>query len=425
MNSNFLEKQIKDIEEEGLYDLASEPSNNKYKTGLKPIHEKGNIKENSFYFLKKTAGIKLLSKEEELEIGKKLVENKQKIFKALITNNKTTLYYVCEELRDTIQREKFDEEKGRISYMPPDESKAFQKAFTQLEKNKDYINLTRLLREADFSSQFYDKMIKYSIEKLPRLKQRKDLASIISLVEADKEKLINHNLRSIRQVYFMKGYWRIPNVEADDLMQEGYLGLRNAADKYDYRVGGKFMTMAVWWVDQAMRREISNNSRTIRLPVHIGQQISSYFRTKVELAKKLSRVPTEKELAEQMNLSIEQVKNITEAAKEPISTSVQLGEDYTIEDILSKDDKKNVSMEENKATIEMAFEKVIRALKDSESVPEREYKVLEQRYLKGKTLQEVGDYLKLSRERVRQIEAKSLRKARLVLLKKGFTISKY
>lgn len=250
------------------------------------------------------------------------------------------------------------------------------------------------------------------IGKIPLLTSEEEIELAKRMQEGDEEakkKLAEANLRlvvSIAKRYVGRGMLFL------DLIQEGNLGLMKAVEKFDYRKGFKFSTYATWWIRQAITRAIADQARTIRIPVHMVETINKLVRVQRQLVQELGRDPSPEEIAKEMGMEVEKVREIMKIAQEPVSLETPIGEeeDSHLGDFIPDDD---VLAPAEAATYTMLREQLIDVL---DTLTPREQKVLRLRFGlddgRARTLEEVGKEFDVTRERIRQIEAKALRKLR-------------
>jgi len=246
--------------------------------------------------------------------------------------------------------------------------------------------------------------------KLLSLDEELKLADRIGAGDEDAKRILAEaNLRlvvSIAKRYVGRGMLFL------DLIQEGNIGLMKAVDKFDVTKGYKFSTYATWWIRQAITRAIADQARTIRVPVHMVETINKLARVQRQLTLELNREPSEEELAKKMNMPVEKIREIYKISQEPVSLETPIGEedDSHLGDFIK--DEHNMSPEEY-ATNELLKDEIAEVLL---TLTEREEKVIKLRFGledgKSRTLEEVGQMFGVTRERIRQIEAKALRKLR-------------
>ncbi|MFM2173804.1 MAG: polymerase sigma factor RpoD [Cyanobacteriota bacterium] len=291
------------------------------------------------------------------------------------------------------------QEIGRIRLLRPDEE------IELARKIADLLQLEELAAQFETDHGHYPDTKEWAVlVDMPLIKFRRRLM----LGRRAKEKMVQSNLRlvvSIAKKYMNRG------LSFQDLIQEGSLGLIRAAEKFDHEKGYKFSTYATWWIRQAITRAIADQSRTIRLPVHLYETISRIKKTTKTLSQEFGRKPTEEEIAESMEMTIEKLRFIAKSAQLPISLETPIGkeEDSRLGDFIEADIE-NPEQDVAKNLLREDLEGVLATLSP------RERDVLRLRYGlddgRMKTLEEIGQIFDVTRERIRQIEAKALRKLR-------------
>ena len=296
---------------------------------------------------------------------------------------------------------------------PTDDDEPNEDALLELEEDSEILTDTEDL--SSMASAMSDDPVKQYLKEIgsyPLLSIAEEIELAKKIEEGDehaKRILAESNLRlvvSIAKRYVGRGLSFL------DLIQEGNLGLIKAVDKFDYNKGYKFSTYATWWIRQAITRSIADQSRTIRIPVHMSEVINKTYRVSRNLLQELGREPSEQELADAMNLPIEKVREILKVSADPISLDTPIGEedDSHLGDFI-KDD--TIMGPEDAASYAVLQDQIAKLL---DTLTEREQRVLILRFgLKdgrSRTLEEVGKEFNVTRERIRQIEAKALRKLR-------------
>ena len=330
-----------------------------------------------------------------------------------------------QEIVDTFQDTKVDDdqmevfigilEKSNIDVLRVQEDEAPESDLVSIEgENPEETDLENIDLSIPDSVNIEDPVRMYlkEIGKVPLLSADEEKELAIRMEEGDEEakkRLAEANLRlvvSIAKRYVGRGMLFL------DLIQEGNLGLIKAVEKFDYRKGFKFSTYATWWIRQAITRAIADQARTIRIPVHMVETINKLVRVSRQLLQELGREPTPEEIAEKMDIPVERVREIIKISQEPVSLETPIGEeeDSHLGDFIQDD---NVPVPAEAAAFTLLKEQLDEVLG---TLTEREQKVLRLRFgLKdgrARTLEEVGKEFNVTRERIRQIEAKALRKLR-------------
>ncbi len=330
----------------------------------------------------------------------------EEITKSLVEEGKKTgslsSDYLCDKL-DTVDA---SGEQVDFIYKALDDAKI--NIVNDYEKDKDLYD--QLLKEINMDDPV--KMYLKDIGRVPLLSPEEEIELAKKMAEGDnaaKQRLSEANLRlvvSIAKRYVGRG------MQFLDLIQEGNLGLMKAVEKFDYQKGFKFSTYATWWIRQAITRAIADQARTIRIPVHMVETINRQVRVSRMLLQKLGREPTPAEIAEEMGISESRVMEIQKIAQDPVSLETPIGEeeDSHIGDFLEDE---TATAPSDTVAFRMLKEQLISVL---DTLTPREEKVLRLRYGiddgRPRTLEEVGKEFNVTRERIRQIEAKALRKLR-------------
>ena len=346
-------------------------------------------------------------------------EEKMKNLLAMAKKKKNVLEY--QEINDffsdmTLEEDQFDRiletlEQNNVDVLRITEDDDVDEEILLAEEDLDVENLDLSIPDG-ISIEDPVRMYLKEIGKVPLLSAEEEIELAKKLELGDQEakkRLAEANLRlvvSIAKRYVGRGMLFL------DLIQEGNLGLIKAVEKFDYRKGFKFSTYATWWIRQAITRAIADQARTIRIPVHMVETINKLIRVSRQLLQELGREPSPEEIAEEMNMPVDRVREIMKISQEPVSLETPIGEeeDSHLGDFI-EDDK--VPVPSDAAAFTLLKEQLVEVLG---TLTEREQKVLRLRFGlddgRARTLEEVGKEFNVTRERIRQIEAKALRKLR-------------
>ncbi|HEY8389390.1 MAG TPA: RNA polymerase sigma factor RpoD [Clostridia bacterium] len=339
-----------------------------------------------------------------------LNEKQKQEVERLISLGKTKGYLTYDEIaaRFVTEFEASAEMMDEVLKLINDEGVQILENITQIDNDDEDID--KLMRDVSVDDPV--KMYLKDIGKVPLLTAEEETRLAKLMAEGDedaKNKLSESNLRlvvSIAKRYVGRG------MQFLDLIQEGNLGLLKAVEKFDHTKGFRFSTYATWWIRQAITRAIADQARTIRIPVHMVETINKLIRVTRQLLQSLGREPTPEEIAEEMGISVEKVREIQKIAQDPVSLETPIGEeeDSHLGDFVP--DENAVSPSEMAEILDARD----RVRKELEALTAREQQVLRLRYgiYDGhpRTLEEVGKVFNVTRERIRQIEAKALRKLR-------------
>jgi RNA polymerase primary sigma factor len=356
--------------------------------------------------------------------GVEIIESTENIDDDLTQKKKTKMTFeekikILKQIRSHVSTDPiraYLQEIGRIPLLSAEEevilAKRFEngteeinKIFDKLAKenlHKDYVDADNAVKAGDLRSKSIERARKRLVEK-----DRRYTTKVIRDGLEARDLLTTANLRlvvSIAKNYLKRG------LDLLDLIQEGNLGLMRAVEKFEYRKGFKFSTYATWWIRQAITRAIADQARTIRVPVHMIETINKLSKVSSQLASKLGRKPRIVEIAREMDISAEKVQEIIKIAQKPQSLETKIGEDgeNTLIDIIADEYTASPSELATYSFLKSQIEDILDELSD------RERKVIELRFglVDGvtRTLEEVGHEFNVTRERIRQIEAKALKK---------------
>jgi RNA polymerase primary sigma factor len=335
-------------------------------------------------------------------------EQLKELLKILISQGKEKGYITSDELCSRLEKVDASPEQFDEVYKHLESNNITVVNDVNFEKEKDYID--KIINEVSIDDPV--KMYLKDIGRVPLLMPEEEITLAKLMIEGDEEakkKLSEANLRlvvSIAKRYVGRGMLFL------DLIQEGNLGLMKAVEKFDHTKGFKFSTYATWWIRQAITRAIADQARTIRIPVHMVETINKQIRVSRLLLQELGREPTPEEIALKMNVSVYRVREIQKIAQDPVSLETPIGEeeDSHLGDFIEDD---HATAPSDVAAFAMLKEQLIGVL---DTLTPREEKVLRLRYGiddgRPRTLEEVGKEFNVTRERIRQIEAKALRKLR-------------
>ncbi len=340
--------------------------------------------------------------------------NKKAIIKELVEKGRKKGMLTYKEINESLEELEIEPEQiekiyESIEHMDIEVIEDMDEDLKQIATNEEEIDLS--LPEG-INVDDHVRMYLKEIGKVPLLSPDEELVLAQRMVDGDemaKKRLTEANLRlvvSIAKRYVGRGMLFL------DLIQEGNLGLIKAVEKFDYSKGFKFSTYATWWIRQAITRAIADQARTIRVPVHMVETINKLIRVSRQLLQELGRDPLPEEIAKEMNMSLDKVREIMKIAQEPVSLETPIGEeeDSHLGDFIPDDDAPAPS---EMASFTLLKEQLMDVL---DTLTSREEKVLRLRFGlddgRPRTLEEVGKVFDVTRERIRQIEAKALRKLR-------------
>lgn len=389
-------------------EAAARPASEKKKPAAKTAKKKTTKKKENPEEAAKPVEVRL---EELLQKGKKAGKLSTRDLECLEEMNLDS--EIMDKFYETLEANGIDIDVVSADVLPPiDDDNISESELSQIEEvSEEEINNTDALID-NFSTDDPVRMYLKEIGKVPLLNPDEEIALAIRMADGDEEakrRMTEANLRlvvSIAKRYVGRGMLFL------DLIQEGNLGLIKAVEKFDYTKGYKFSTYATWWIRQAITRAIADQARTIRIPVHMVETINKTIRVSRQLLQELGHDPSAEEIAEEMDMPVEKVRDILKIAQEPVSLETPIGEeeDSHLGDFIPDEDASEPSEAASFSLLREQLEEVL------DTLAPREKKVLELRFGivdgRTRTLEEVGKEFNVTRERIRQIEAKALRKLR-------------
>jgi len=340
-------------------------------------------------YLKQIGQIPLLSAEQEVDLSKRIHAGAEA---AHILQADRQKYGATEYIKKNSARFSFEEDENSRSYTEDIDEEGSEKPSEDAEEKAAEEEAMEAVENGPLTEERRQELLKIRRD---GLNARRSLSEAnLRLVVSIAKKHVGHNLAFL------------------DLIQEGNIGLIKAAEKFDCDRGFRFSTYATWWIRQAITRAIADQARTIRIPVHMVETINKLIRVSRQLLQELGREPTPEEIAEEMNMPVDRVREILKISQEPVSLETPIGEeeDSHLGDFIQDD---NVPVPSDAAAFTLLKEQLVEVLG---TLTEREQKVLRLRFGlddgRARTLEEVGKEFNVTRERIRQIEAKALRKLR-------------
>ena len=340
-------------------------------------------------YLKQIGQIPLLSAEQEVDLSKRIHAGAEA---AHILQADRQKYGATEYIKKNSARFSFEEDENSRSYTEDIDEEGNEKPSEDAEEKAAEEEAMEAVENGPLTEERRQELLK---TRRDGLNARRSLSEAnLRLVVSIAKKHVGHNLAFL------------------DLIQEGNIGLIKAAEKFDCDRGFRFSTYATWWIRQAITRAIADQARTIRIPVHMVETINKLIRVSRQLLQELGREPTPEEIAEEMNMPVDRVREILKISQEPVSLETPIGEeeDSHLGDFIQDD---NVPVPSDAAAFTLLKEQLVEVLG---TLTEREQKVLRLRFGlddgRARTLEEVGKEFNVTRERIRQIEAKALRKLR-------------